>query len=97
MKKQIFITFFVFAHLFFIGFQIDKQSRFIKLSYKKQTYEQKLATLKAKKQELANHLHALQNHQKIKLFAKTELGMQPLFLKNIQHLTKNEKSLHEGT
>ncbi len=97
MKKQIFIILFVSAHLFFIGFQIDKQSRLVKLSYKKQSYEQKLKELRTKKQLLANHLHALQNHQKIKAFASSELGMQPLFLKNLKHLPKNETPAHEGT
>ncbi len=97
MKKRTSIILFVFAHLFFIGFQIDKQSRLIKLSYKKQAYEQKLKNLKIQKQRLTNHLHEFQNHQKIKTFARNELGMQPLFLKNIKHLSKNETSPHEGT
>ena len=97
MKKRTFTLIFISAHLFFIGFQIDKQSRLVKLSYKKQAYELKLKDLKTKKQKLTNHLHALQNHQKIKTFASNELGMQPLFLKNLKHLPKNETPLHEGT
>ncbi len=97
MKKRTFIILFISAHLFFIGFQIDKQSRLVKLSYKKQTYEQRFKELKTKKQILTNNLHALQNHQKIKTFASNQLGMQPLFLKNLKHLPKNEMALHEGT
>ncbi len=97
MKKQISIILFICAHLFFIGFQIDKQSRLVKLSYTKQAYEQKLKKLNTKKQKLTNQLHAFQNHQKIKAFASTELGMQPLFLKNLKHLPKNEIPSHEGT
>ena len=97
MKKQTFIIIFVSAHLLFIGFQIDKQTQLVKLSYKKQTYEQKLKELKTSEQKLTNHLHALQNHQKIKAFASSTLGMQPLFLKNLKHLPKNETSSHEGT
>lgn len=97
MKKQLFIIFFISAHLFFIGFQIDKQSRLVKLSYAKQTYEQQLQILKAKKQQLVNHLHALQNHQKIKTFAATTLGMRPLFLKNLKSIPKPETPSHEST
>ena len=97
MKKQIFLIFFISAHLFFIGFQIDKQTRLIKLSYTKQAYEHELKILKTRKQELVNQLHALQNHQKIKIFAATTLGMQPLFLKNLKSLPKNEAPSHEGT
>ena len=97
MKKRTFIILFISAHLFFIGFQIDKQSRLVKLSYKKQAYEQEIKALKTKKQLLTNQLHVLQNHQKIKTFARDELGMQPLFLKNLKHLPKNETPLHEGT
>jgi hypothetical protein len=47
----------------------------------------------AKKGNLKNNLYALQNHQKIKTFASNELGMQPLFLKNIKHLQKKETPL----
>jgi cell division protein FtsB len=97
MKKQFFIILFISAHLFFIGFQIDKQTRLVKLSYTKQTYEQQLQNLKTKKQALINHLHALQNHQKIKTFASTTLGMRPLFLKNIASLPKKEALSHEGS
>jgi cell division protein FtsB len=97
MKKQLFIAFFISAHLFFVGFQIDKQSRLMKLSYTKQAYEQKNKELKAQKQKLINHLHTLQNHQKIKAFASSELGMQPLFLKNLKHLPKSETPSHEGS
>jgi len=97
MKKQTFIIFFISAHLFFIGFQINKQSSLVKLSYKKQTYEQKIKDLKTQKQKLINSLCALQSHQKIKKFANNELGMSPLFLKDIKHLPKNETDLHEST
>lgn len=95
MGKKTFITIFISAHLLFAIFQIDKQSRLAKLSYIKQTYEVKIKSLKAQKQECTNRLHAFQNHQKIKLFAKNELGMQPLFLKNLKHLKKNEVPSHE--
>ncbi len=95
MKRGMFITIFIFSHLLFFVLQIDKQSRLIKLSYTKQTYEQELKILKAHKQKLSNQLHEFQNHQKIKAFAKNELGMHPLFLKNLKHLQKNEISSHE--
>ncbi len=86
MKKRTFLTLFITTHLIFVGAFINKQSQLIKLSYQKQTYEQTIKTLLAKKQELTNTLHAAHNHQKIKAYATNELHMEPLFLKKIKKL-----------
>lgn len=90
MKKRTFITFFITIHLIFACALIDKQSRLTKLSYEKQTYEQKIKKLNNKKQHLTHMIHALQNHQKIKTYAAQELKMNPLYLKNIKKLPLHE-------
>ena len=94
MKKLIFAGIFVGIQLCFICIHIDKQTRLVKLSYQKQKYEQASKTLKLKKQLITATLHGLKNHQDIKTYAQNELGMTPLFLKNIKKLSSTE-STHE--
>ncbi len=94
-KKPLFFVMFVTAHLLFVCLYIDKQSRFVKLSYEKQTHERTIKRLLDRQQILINNLHILQNHRKIALFAQEKLGMKPLFLKNIKALPQPETVTHE--
>lgn len=94
MKKSLLIIF-IGTQLLLVCVYIDKQSRFVKLTYEKQTYERKIKVLLDEERKLINHLHALQNQGKIALFAQEKLGMKPLFLKNIKHLPQTETATHE--
>jgi Tfp pilus assembly protein PilO len=90
MKKKTFVFIFLAVHILFIVFQIDKQNRMVRLSYKKQKQEQLQKTLKNKRQELTNKLYALKNKKEIKHFARTQLKMKPLKLKQIKRIKKDE-------
>ncbi len=90
MKKITFAAIFVGIQLCFICIHIDKQTKLVKLSYQKQKYEQTLKTVQLKKQQLTATLHSLKNNQSIKKYAETELGMTPLFLKNIKKISRAE-------
>lgn len=94
MKKNIFFTFFIGLHFFFICLLIDKQTRLSRLSYQRNELEQRLKKIEIKKCNLTAHLHALQNNQKIKTYAINELQMIPLVLKKIKKLSL-EKDTHE--
>ena len=96
MKKKTSFTFFVGLHLLFICLLIDKQTRLSRLSYQKQAFQQTLKKMQSKKCTLTTHLHELQNHQKIKAYAKNELQMAPLFLKKIKKLS-SESNTNEQT
>jgi cell division protein FtsL len=78
VRKQTFIIFFVIFHLGFIILQIDKQSSFIKNSYKKQRLEQEQELLHDRIQTLKQQLAELHNPETIKQFARDTLGMQPI-------------------
>ena len=94
-KKTSFFISFVAAHLLFACLYIDKQSRFIKLSYEKQTHERTIKSLLTDQQILINKLHLLKNHRRVALFAQEKLGMKPLFLKNIKPLPQPKSVTHE--
>jgi hypothetical protein len=86
MKKKTFITIFIAFHICFIAVKIDKQSRFIKLSYEKQRLETERQKLLAKKQELTNALYVLKKPASVKQFAKEKLAMEPLNLKRVKRM-----------
>lgn len=85
MKRRSFIVLFVFVHLLFIAFQIDKQGRVVKLSYEKQRLEKEKEKLLGEKQALTNQLYALQNRIEIKEYALKK-GMQSVKLTQIKRL-----------
>lgn len=87
MKRKAFITLFLGIHIMFIAFQIDKQSRLVKLSYQKQRIENESQKLLLKKQELTIALHTIKNHTTIKSFAQNELKMNPIDLKKIKRIS----------
>lgn len=89
MKKKTFIFLFVGVHVFFIVFQIDKQSRMVRLSYNKQKDEQEFTALKNKKQALINKLYVLKNKKTIKEYANAHLGMKPLKLNRVKRISSH--------
>jgi hypothetical protein len=86
MKRKTFIGLFITTHILFIAFQIDKQSRLIKLSYEKQRHETEKQKLLALKQDLTIELYNMKQPGTIKKFAHNELNMQPLNIKKIKRM-----------
>lgn len=86
MKKKTFITLFIAFHVFFIAIKIDKQSRFIKLSYEKQHLEATKQELQKKNQKLVNALYTLKKPSSVKRFAQERLAMEPLNLKRVKRI-----------
>jgi len=86
MKKTTFIFLFVITHLFFIFFQINKYNQTIKLSYDRQKYENEIKQLTQKKQELIQKLCHMQKYSTIKKFAKNNLKMSKVKLKQVKKL-----------
>jgi uncharacterized membrane-anchored protein YhcB (DUF1043 family) len=86
MRKKYFITLFIAFHIGFIALKIDKQSRFIKLSYEKQKLEIEKETLIQQKQELTHHLYALKKPSLVKRFAHEKLQMESLNLKRVKRI-----------
>lgn len=86
MRKKYFIALFIFCHITFIGLKIDKQSRFVKLSYEKQKLEIEKETLIHRQQELTHHLYALKKPSSVKRFAHEQLQMKPLNLKRVKRI-----------
>ena len=89
MKRKTFIGLFITTHILFIAFQIDKQSRLIKLSYEKQRYETEKQKFLALKQNLTIKLYHMKQPGKIKQFAQNELHMNPLNIKNIKRILQS--------
>ena len=86
MNKRIFIIAFIGLHVGFILLQIHKQSYVIELSYKKQKNEKNKQELIEKKNTLTQQLHMVHNRSTIKTFAKNNLGMKKVSLKQINQL-----------
>jgi len=86
VKKKSFIVLFIAFHVFFIGLKIDKQGRFIKLSYEKQSLETRKQNLQKKNQNLVNTLYTLKKPSSIKRFAQEKLDMEPLNLKRVKRI-----------
>ena len=93
MKRSLFITVFIAAHLFFVFFQIHQHSQIIKLSYRKQKNELTLKKLTQQKLDLTQQLYVLKNKSAIKDFAQQELAMQPINIGQIKKLDLNEQKL----
>ena len=86
MKKNYFIALFIGVHVIFIVFQIDKQSRLVRLSYEKQKLETEKAELKARKQLLANNFHEIKSPSRIKEFAIKNLAMKPVTISQVKRI-----------
>lgn len=86
MKRVTFISLFILTHLFFIFFQINKHNQFINLSYAKQKYENEIKILTQKKQELAQNLYNLRKSSTVKKFARENLGMCGVNIKQVKKI-----------
>ncbi|MCF7899934.1 hypothetical protein K9K77_00300 [Candidatus Babeliales bacterium] len=87
MKRKTFIALFITTHILFIAFQIDKQSRLVKLSYEKQRNETEKQKLLALKQKLTVELYEIKKQDTIKTFAHNSLHMKSLDLKKIKRIS----------
>jgi cell division protein FtsL len=86
MKSRFFFIIFILTNLLFVIFQIDKQSRLVKLTYKKQQLEQEKQNLINKKQAMTNEFHQIKNLKIIKQYAIDQAGMQPISLNKIKRI-----------
>ena len=86
MKKNSFLTIFIFTHVTLIFLQIYKHTLFIKNSYNHQKYERKLIVLTEKKQNLTQKLYALKDREEIKQYAQNKLNMRPYALNQVKKL-----------
>ena len=89
MKRKTFIGLFITVHILFIAFQIDKQSRLVKLTYQKQRNDTEKQKLLARKQELTVELYNLKQPQAIKQYAQNNLNMKPLDIKKIKRIEQS--------
>ena len=90
MKKGTFLTLFLSTQIAFVFLHIHKHMLFIKQSFRKQKNERELAQYAQTKQELTNHLYALQSRSTIKEFAQKELQLKPLSLAHIKRITHDD-------
>jgi len=91
MKKSMFLPLFIFTNISFIFLQIHKHSKFIKLSYDKQSKEKEKNELLKQKQELGLALHTYaSNKETIKKFAIENLHMKKIKLIQLKKLEKYE-------
>ena len=86
MKKNSFLTLFIFCHVILIFLQIYKHTLFIKNSYNHQKYEKKLVALTEKKQNLTQKLYALKDREEIKKYAQNNLNMRPYTINQVKKL-----------
>lgn len=84
VKQTTFIVTFVATNVLFIFLQIHKNGLFIKESFRQQKLAAHRSELEREKAQLTHQLCALKSHQKIKEFAHTELGMNPVKLTQIK-------------
>lgn len=90
MKKESFIFLFIAVNLFFIFFQIYKNSKIIKVSFEKQRNEKLKEELINHKITLSQQLCALQNKAEIKQYAVDTLQMEKIKLHNLKKLPAHE-------
>jgi len=79
-------------HVIFIILQIHKQSSFIRLSFDKQRLEKEKRELLAQQDSLTQQLSQLQDHDTVKEFARNQLNMEQISLKQIRHINDNDTS-----
>jgi len=87
MKKGPFIILFVSVNLFFLFFQINKQSRLVKLSFEQQRLEKTKSDLLDQKQKIKHELFRVQQTDNIKKYACHELGMEKMKLSQVKQIT----------
>ena len=90
MKKALFVSLFVFVHLFFIFLHIHKSNTTMTQLYRKQKCEQTYKKLAKKKQKLTLQLHEIKNLFAIKKFAQKHLNMGTIKMSQIKKLPINE-------
>lgn len=88
-KKTSFILVAV-IHVSYIFLQINKQNKFIKLSYENQRLERQKKELLEYKQTLIEQRCALNQQGAVKAYAIEHLGMKPLSLSSIITFTSHE-------
>ncbi len=86
MKQSRFLTIFITTHVLFILLQIHKHTQIVRHSYQKQEFEQQLALLSEKKEQLTHMLCGLKSHDTIHNYAQTTLGMKPIKLNQIKKI-----------
>ncbi|KKP29195.1 MAG: hypothetical protein UR12_C0013G0025 [candidate division TM6 bacterium GW2011_GWF2_30_66] len=95
MKRATFISIFICTHLLFIFFQINKNNKFISLSYTKQKYENEIKSLTQKKQELSQNLYNLRKSSTIKKFASEKLDMYGLNIKQVKKIDLVKENIEQ--
>jgi hypothetical protein len=91
MKKALFLTLFIVAHIGFFFLQIQKQMKFIKASFNKQKQEQVIAQLEQQKQEELNTLYRLQNKKEVQSFASEKLSLKPMRMSQLHRVSHDIK------
>lgn len=81
--KRFWLIAFVSCNLLFILLQIYKQSLFVKVAYTQQRLERERDALRQHKAQCLAELHTQRAYSKIKQFAVSQLGMQPIQLSQI--------------
>ena len=92
MKKITFIVLFIATHIFFMLFQINNRSQITKLSYQKQKYENQKKNLLQKQQELSQQWYQMRKRSTIKKFAKNNLKMGKVKLKQIKKIAADQET-----
>ena len=91
MKKISAIVLFFCTNALLIFFEVHKQGQLIKVSYEIQKHQTTLSNLKKEKRAITFKLLELQQPNIIKEFAKENLNMQPIQLKNVKKAHENNK------
>ena len=87
-KRKLFFITFVAVHLLFIFLQVTKHVEFIHASYEKQKSEKLYTALIKEKDSLARTIQTLQNKDVIAQYARIQLGMKAMNLKQIKRLAE---------
>lgn len=95
MKRSPFILIVISINLFFVFFLVYKNSRIVELSFLKQNYEKTKAALLKEKDRLQQQLCVIQNRASIQQFAKNELTMEKINIKQIKSLPTNNNYEHK--
>lgn len=93
MKRVLFVSTFIVAHIGFIFLQIHKHAQFIQASYRKQKNEQLLSKLAHEKEQRMHALYALQNKENIKKYAQQNLSMSSVRLSQIKKIDNDKPEI----
>lgn len=92
MKKISFVILFVATQLLLLVLQLHKHADRVRLVYAKQKKEAQRAQLVERREHVLQKMHELTGRTEIKRYAQEQLKLEPIQLRQIKRVVRNDKN-----